>query len=105
MTVWTTGNSLGTARSAASGCGSSSAALVSGGTSGGTFLTSSEEMNALAWASGGSLSTARDTHAGFGSQTAGVVCGGRNTITPTVLSGTEHYNGSSWINKYGADVV
>ena len=93
MTVWTTGNSLGTARDELPGCGSSAAGLVSGGSNAG-YLTTSEEMNALVWAAGGSMSTGRSAHVMFGTQSAGLATTGR--ISGGRTNSTENYNGTSF---------
>ena len=91
MTVWTTGNSLGTARDEVSGCGSSAAGFVAGGVS---YLTTSEERNALVWAAGGSMSTGRSAHVMFGTQSAALSTTGRRSGGRT--SSTENYNGTSF---------
>ena len=103
MTVWTTGNSLGTARDELPGCGSSAAGFVSGGSNAG-YLTTSEEMNALVWAAGGSMSAGRSAHVMFGTQSAALATTGR--ISGGRTSSTETYNGTSFASgvafAYGA---
>lgn len=103
MTVWTTGNSLGTARSSAAGCGSSAAGFVAGG---GAYLKTSEEMNALVWAAGGSMGTGRTDHSAFGTQSAAVMTTGK-TGTSTWTSLTENYNGTSFAygTSYSATIA
>lgn len=103
MTVWTTGNSLGTARSGVAGCGSSAAGFVAGG---GAYLTTSEEMNALVWAAGGSMSTGRTNQSAFGTQSAAVVTTG-SIGAGAWTSSTETYNGTSFASgsAYGAAIA
>jgi hypothetical protein len=52
-----------------------------------------EVSQPAAWSAGGALITARDGLAGAGSQNAALAFGG---YTPTEVSCTEEYNGSSW---------
>jgi len=103
MTVWTTGNSLGTARSGVAGCGSSAAGFVAGG---GAYLTTSEEMNALVWAAGGSMSTGRTNQSAFGTQSAAVMTTG-TTGASAWTSSTENYNGTSFASgtAYSATIA
>ena len=97
MTVWTTGNSLGTGRQQHAGCGSSAAGFVAGGVgSGAVVLGSSEEMNGLVWAVGGTLSTARCEHAVFGTQSSAMFISGQLTTTGSLTSSVEFYNGTSF---------
>ena len=110
---WTTRSNMGSARSTATGAGTSSSSLISVGgitpsTSPGPagsstmeeFSSSINTITAGAWASGGSLNTGRVLGgSAITSGTSGIVFGG----TAPYTGNTESYNGSSW-SEVGGDM-
>jgi hypothetical protein len=104
---WTTRSNMGSARSTATGAGTSSSSLISVGgitpsTSPGPagsstmeeFSSSINTITAAAWASGGALGTPRGYNAGSGTQTAAVCFNGYNP--GGLQNAVENYNGSAW---------
>ena len=96
---WTAGGTLGTARWAASGGGTETAAWFSGGKTGsypGTTTTATENYNGSSWSTGDALNTARWFSGGVGPQTAAMVIGERPSPGPGRGGNTEVYNGTAW---------
>jgi len=88
---WRTANSLGTARSYASGGGIYTAGIVFGGNlppAGGN----TETFNGTNWTEVNDLTTARYYGAGAGTSTAAIMIGG----TPAAKDNTELWNGTNW---------
>jgi len=102
--VWAAEGNLAQARGTGGGspAGTDISALASGGASGPTTFSSSEEYDGTSWTAGGSLnrSTQRVGFGSFGSQTANAICGGGNPYT----SATEEYDGTSWTSVNGLPV-
>jgi len=105
---WTTRSNMGSARSTATGAGTSSSSLISVGgitpsTSPGPagsstmeeFSSSINTITAAAWASSGALNTSRYSNNGAGSVAAGLTFGG----TPPTTGATEEFDGSSWTSS------
>ena len=90
--TWSSGGNLSTASQALAGCGTQTAGLSFGGTTG-SVSNVTEEYNGSAWSSGGNLATARHSLGGAGTQSAALSFGG---ATPSVSNVTEEYNGSAW---------
>jgi hypothetical protein len=79
-----------TAKNDASGSGTQTAALVFGGQA----STTGQRWNGSAWSAMGALSVVRQyAGGGIGTETDTLVVGGQS---PTVLSSTEKYNGTTW---------
>ena len=91
VALWSSGGNLSTARYGLAGCGTQSAGLSFGGTTGSSSAVT-EEYNGTSWSAGGNLSTARRTLAGCGTQSAGLSFGGS---TGSISAVTEEYVESS----------
>jgi len=97
---WTMSTGLSNARTAAGGCGTQTAALVTGGrviARDGTQTNSNltEEFDGSTWVSGGNLGTVRHFIGAVGTQTTALAIGGLGD-GPAVVTSVEEYNGTSW---------
>ena len=95
--TWTTANNLLTARAAATGSGSQTAAIVAGGTPPTTGKT--ETYNGTSWTEQTDMNTARDSAASADApSTAALVFAGDTGTYPTVapVAVNEYWNGSTW---------
>ena len=113
--AWSSGGNLNTARRAAAGFGTQTAAVVAGGNTsapgyGGT--ANSEEYNGASWAEGNNMNTPRANinSAGYGPQTSGNIVGG--AAPSTGLTNYETYDGTDYSNgpalntgRFGAAAV
>jgi len=92
--IWSTNSSwnLNTARSALAGCGTQSAALSFGGSTGSNSAVT-EKFDGSAWSYTGNLNTARLALAGAGIQNAALSFGG---TTGSISAVTEKFDGSTW---------
>ena len=86
---------LSTARSGQAGVGSTTAALVFGGTQSPPITGATEEFNGSGFTTGGTLNNARQELGGAGTQTAGLGFGGYNSPGGS-KDFSEEYDGSSW---------
>ena len=99
--AWRSGPAFSTNRYGASGSGSLTAGLITGGNavtpSADVPSNATEEWNGTGWGTGGNLNTARYYGGGFGTQTATLFTGG-DSRPPGAGSQTttETYNGSAW---------
>jgi hypothetical protein len=90
---WSSGGTMGTARTELAGFGTQTAALAAGGEiAPGPVTAATEEYDGSTWTPGGNLGTARRQLAGCGTQTAGLAFGG----APPITGATEEYDGSTW---------
>jgi hypothetical protein len=92
-TSWTSGGSLNSKKTLA-GCGTQTAALAFGGSTG-SITGATEEYNGSTWATSNALNTARQ-QLSAGTQTAGLAFGGYDTAT---TGSTEEYDGTSWTSN------
>jgi len=93
--VWSAGGNLGTARLAAAGAGTQTAALAFGGGDGSVPINSTEEYDGTTWSTGGNLLEARSAAAGMGTQIAALTAGGNDEFF-SPFNTTEEYNGTTW---------
>ena len=95
---WTETTNMNTARAAATGTGTATAAIACGGSPGSgvdTLTAICETWNGTAWTETGDLNTARMETGTFGTNTAAFVFGGR-TGEGAHTANTESFDGSSW---------
>jgi hypothetical protein len=93
VNAWSAGGNLNTARTAAGGSGTATAALTFGGVTS-VNLNSTESYNGTSWTTlPATMGTARRALGSFGTQTASIAAGGVSTGATNL---TESYNGSTW---------
>ena len=93
-TSWTETTDMNTAKSNVAGCGTTTSALATGGTS-----NTNEQWNGSSWAELADLNTARNGIGpnSSGTATATLVAGGEQNGPPyAIYANTESWNGSSW---------
>jgi hypothetical protein len=92
--AWTETTDMNTAKSNVAGCGTTTAALATGGTS-----NTNESWNGSAWTEVSDLNTARNGVGpnSAGTSTATLIAGGEQPTSPYALyANSELWNGSSW---------
>ena len=92
--AWTETTDMNTAKSNVAGCGTTTAALATGGTS-----NTNESWNGSAWTEVNDLNTARNGVGpnSSGTSTATLIAGGEQPASPYALyANSELWNGSSW---------
>jgi hypothetical protein len=98
--TWTAGGAVNSARRAAYGFGTPTAAVIAGGdyvgSPGGPLSTATEEYNGSAWTGGGTLVSQGSFGASAGTLTAGLAFGGYNTAQTASSTVTASYDGTSW---------
>jgi hypothetical protein len=93
VNAWASGGNLNTARAAAAGSGTQTAALSFGGDAGSPpKTTATESYNGTSWTSVNPMNTARSLLGGAGTQTSALAFGGG--VIPPVTAATESYNGT-----------
>jgi len=106
-TSWTEVNDLGLARYKAAMGGSSTSAILFGGTEPGespSYLARTDKWNGSNWTVVNSMNTGRQDLGGFGASSTAVIAYGGNPGTPPDASYTvESYNGTNWttVNDMG----
>ena len=97
-TSWSANPSnLNTARRSGASVGTQTAALLSGGVTGGTtFKNEVEEFDGSSASAQNTLPYSGSSNFGFGTQTAAVVAGGYAPPFPTLANTNVEYNGSTW---------
>jgi len=91
--VWVTTGSVSQTKSGAAGCGTTSAALVFGGHSGGGYSNTTEKWDGSSWVTTGVLTQSKNALAGCGTTAAALAIAGQ---TGAVVNTTEIWNGSAW---------
>jgi hypothetical protein len=91
--AWSSGGNLNTAREAATGDGTQTAAFMAGGRDSSNPVALHEQYNGTAWSEAADLNTARRYLGNAGTTTAGLAMGSN---VPASWSNVESWNGSAW---------
>ena len=92
-TTWTVGTDSATSHFYGSCFGLQNAAVLCGGSPGGTKTNATEEWNGSAWSSGGNMNNSKQQHGTCGTITVGLTAGGNDGAAE---DDTEEYDGTSW---------